>query len=332
MYSYASERLLSVLYQPFLFPESRSCFNFFRSNHLKSCPAVYKKAMPPSSPRCMLSRVALKFSSQLPVSRTWKSPDALWVAMDTVPSQDSVVFMLTIYQVQRASYHYFLFSPPDVYQHSYSYEGDNFVLDQQVVRAAVKSHNNMLESRDASTLSPSTTYLRLLLGNATGPSLPPDTSWQDPATAIHLLEWRAALLVREYAQNIDELDAFAGQRVAKAVTEAFVAARVGDTIKSLPNEIAGRQDDIRHLEKLYLLVRSFLLFRIDLLSDVPYSVPFDNSRNRYCGSPFVRCPRYEQWSGCYSHLETRYQRYQYWVVTRGYWPDRRIRLHGLGIG
>jgi len=231
--------------------------------------------------------------------------------MDTVPSQDSVVFMLTIYQVQRASYHYFLFSPPDVYQHSYSYEGDNFVLDQQVVRAAVKSHNNMLESRDASTLSPSTMYLRLLLGNATGPSLPPDTSWQDPATAIHLLEWRAALLVREYAQNIDELDAFAGQRVAKAVTEAFVAARVGDTIKSLPNEIAGRQDDIRHLEKLYLLVRSFLLFRIDLLSDVPYSVPFDNSRNRYCGSPFVRCPRYEQWSGCYSHLETRYQRYQY---------------------
>ena len=329
MYSYSLERLLYVLFQAFLFPESRSCFNFFRSNHFKSCRAIYKKAMPPSSPRCMLSRVALKFSLQLLVSRTWKLLDALWVAMDIVPSQDSVVFTLTIYQVQRAPYHYFLFTPTNVYQYLYSYEGDNFVLDQQVVRAAVKSHNNMFESRDTSTLSPSTAYLRLLLGNAAGPSLSPDTSWQDPVTAIHLLEWRAALLVREYAQNIDELDAFAGQRVAKAVTEAFVATRVGDIIKSLPDRIAGRQDDIRHLEKLYLLVRSFLLSRIDLLSDVLYSVPFDNSRNGYCGSPFVRCPRYGQ---CYSHLETRYQRYQYWVVTWGYRPDRRIWLHGLGIG
>jgi len=198
-----------------------------------------------------------------------------------------------------------------VYQHLYSFEGDNFVLDQQVVRAAVKSHNKMLESRDASALSPSATYLRLLLGNVSGPSPPPDTTWQDPATAIHLLEWRAALLVREHVQNIDEPDAFAGQRVAKAVTEAFVAAQVGDIIKSLPDKTVGRQDDIKHLKKLYLLVRSFLLPRIDLLRNALHLVPSDDSRNRYCGSPFVRCPRCEQWSGCYSHFENRYQRYQY---------------------
>lgn len=154
------------------------------------------------------------------------------------------------------------------YLPSATYEGDNFVLDQQVVRAAVKSHSNMLKLGDVSALSPSTMYLRLLLGSTSGPSLPSDTAWQDPATVIHLLEWRAALLVREFAKNIDEPDVFAGQRVAKAVIEAFVAARVGDIIKSLPDTINGKQDNIKHLEKLYLL---FLLTSlesgiVDLLS------------------------------------------------------------------
>ena len=165
----------------------------------------------------------------------------------------------------------------------------------------------MLKLGDVSALSPSTMYLRLLLGSTSGPSLPSDTAWQDPATVIHLLEWRAALLVREFAKNIDEPDVFAGQRVAKAVIEAFVAARVGDIIKSLPDTINGKQDNIKHLEKLYLLVRSSSLSPVDPLNNVLHSVPSDVSRVGYRGSPFVRCSRYEQWQGRYSYLETRYK-------------------------
>lgn len=69
------------------------------------------------------------------------------------------------------------------------------------------------------------------------------------------MEWRAALLVRELAKNLDDPDISAGQRVARAVTEAFVAARVGDIIKSLPEVLEGHQKDINVLGKLYLLVR-----------------------------------------------------------------------------
>ncbi|KXN92550.1 Putative peroxisomal acyl-coenzyme A oxidase 1.2 [Leucoagaricus sp. SymC.cos] len=117
------------------------------------------------------------------------------------------------------------------YLPSATYEGDNFVLDQQVVRAAVKSYGNLLKTNDSPNLSPSMAYLRLLAVDATVPTAPTEAAWQDPATTIQLLEWRAALLVREVSQNIDDLDATAGQRVAKAVTEAFVAARVGEIIK-----------------------------------------------------------------------------------------------------
>ncbi|KAF5353255.1 hypothetical protein D9756_008030 [Leucocoprinus leucothites] len=139
------------------------------------------------------------------------------------------------------------------YLPSATYEGDNFVLDQQVVRAAVKSYGNLLKSKDASSLSPSTAYLRLLAANVTKPSIPSEGAWQEPATVILLLEWRAALLVHEFAKNISEPDASAGQRVAKAVTEAFVAARVGDIIKTLPEALEGKERDIKILGRLYLL-------------------------------------------------------------------------------
>ena len=52
-------------------------------------------------------------------------------------------------------------------------------------------------------------------------------------TSILLLEWRAAVLVREHSQTVAEPDATVNQRVSKAVTEAFVAAQVGEIITSL---------------------------------------------------------------------------------------------------
>lgn len=129
------------------------------------------------------------------------------------------------------------------------------MLDLQVVRAALKSYANLLKSKDTSNLSPSTSYLRLLVTANNTPPVPSDNAWQDPTTAILLLEWRAALLVRELAQNVQEPDASSPQRVAKAVTEAFVGARVGEIINGLPEALNGRERDVKVLGRLYLLVR-----------------------------------------------------------------------------
>ncbi|KAG6877480.1 hypothetical protein C0993_006948 [Termitomyces sp. T159_Od127] len=121
---------------------------------------------------------------------------------------------------------------------SATYEGDNFVLDQQVVRAALKSYTRLTTAAkpSADSLSPSTAYLRLLLSKQPAPASVSSAAWNDPATSIALLEWRAALLVREHAQTKGESDASANQRVSKAVTEAFVAAQVGSIINGLATD------------------------------------------------------------------------------------------------
>jgi len=117
------------------------------------------------------------------------------------------------------------------------YEGDNFVLDQQVVRAALKSYKMLFSAKhpSAAGLSPFSHYLRLLLNPTTRPQLElSDSPWEDPATLILLLEWRAAKIVQELAQNQLNTDASINQRVSKAVTEAFVVVQVGEMIGSLP--------------------------------------------------------------------------------------------------
>jgi len=135
------------------------------------------------------------------------------------------------------------------------YEGDNFVLDQQVVRAALKSYANILKQQDISNLSPSNVYLRLLVNNNINtPSVPSTDAWQHPSTAILLLELRAALLVRELARSVDNPDASVTHRVGKAVTEAFVAARVGEIIQGLPQAFEGNGRNTKVLGRLYLLV------------------------------------------------------------------------------
>ncbi|RDB17664.1 Peroxisomal acyl-coenzyme A oxidase 1 [Hypsizygus marmoreus] len=143
------------------------------------------------------------------------------------------------------------------YLPSVTYEGDNFVLDQQVVRAALKSFGTLFSSNSPSTsvssLSPSSQYLRLLLQPAAPLPSPTGDGWGDPAAAILLLEWRAALLVREHAQTADEPDASVYQRVSKAVTEAFVAVQVGEIIKTLTSLPAHDAHVIRSLYTLYLL-------------------------------------------------------------------------------
>ncbi|KAF5366862.1 hypothetical protein D9757_011921 [Collybiopsis confluens] len=156
---------------------------------------------------------------------------------------------------------------------SVTYEGENFVLDQQAVRAALKAFKNLFgddgKSRPSSStlqnLPPSTYYLRLLIDSKEPPVLhdasnnshPPasssSSSWNDPETLILLLEWRAALLVHEMAQTVEDPDATIYQRVSKGTTEAFVARRVGEMISGLRANSELKKQDVGVLGRLYLL-------------------------------------------------------------------------------
>ena len=135
------------------------------------------------------------------------------------------------------------------------YEGDNFVLDQQVVRAALKSYRSLFSSNPpaVASLTPSSAYLRHLLDPPTIPSSFSNNDWSDPSTSILLLELRAALLLQEHAQNALETDASANQRISKAVSESFVAAQVGGMIYSLSSMPA---KDRVVVSKVFLLVGS----------------------------------------------------------------------------
>ena len=63
---------------------------------------------------------------------------------------------------------------------------------------------------------------------------------------------RAACMVRERATHAADPDASMEQRVSRAVTDAFVAAQVGDIIDGLDDSISGKEAAI--LRKLYTLV------------------------------------------------------------------------------
>jgi len=152
------------------------------------------------------------------------------------------------------------------YLPSATYEGDNYVLDEQVVRAALKSYKNFFSAREPSIslLSPSSYYLRLLLKGSDQPPSVTDLSWKDTAFAALMLEWRAALIVQELARNLSNPDASAKQRVSKAVTEAFVATQVTQMVREL--ELADKDRGVVvDLYRLYLLT-TLETALVDLLS------------------------------------------------------------------
>ena len=131
-----------------------------------------------------------------------------------------------------------------------TYEGDNFVLDGQVVRAALKAFARFT-SEKSGDLGPNEAYLRRL-GGAEGPTNAKAGEWGNPQTAIELLERRAACMVRERAKHASDPDASSDRRVARAVTDAFVAAQVGEIIRGLEQSVGGKEAAI--LRKLYTLV------------------------------------------------------------------------------
>ena len=125
-----------------------------------------------------------------------------------------------------------------------SYEGDNYVLDLQVVRAAVKAFKRYASAAkpDPSTLPPSSRYLRLLYPSSRDNVASGD--WADPRRSVNLLELRAVHMVRDYVKNEADPDASAAQRVSRAVTEAFVAAQVATFIQTLPTHLPGKEAQI----------------------------------------------------------------------------------------
>ncbi|KAI4519333.1 acyl-CoA oxidase [Schizophyllum commune Loenen D] len=139
---------------------------------------------------------------------------------------------------------------------SASYEGDNYVLDQQVVRAALKAYKALKPG--VKDLPPSSAYLQRLTGGENPPSGFTFTSIEalvaDPSTLVALLEWRAALVVRELA-NAGEVTGMDAARVARAVTDAFVAARVAEMTQEVEKDGVRREDAgvLRRLFVLYLL-------------------------------------------------------------------------------
>jgi acyl-CoA oxidase len=142
------------------------------------------------------------------------------------------------------------------YVPSATYEGDNFVLDQQTVRGALKSLKNLQASKNPSTtLSPSSIYLRLLLDPVASNSHSlqfNDSTWTSVESVALLLEWRAALMVQEAARNVEEPDANVNNRVAKAVAEAFVASQIVSFVKNLQMGTVEAKV-VTDLYRLYLL-------------------------------------------------------------------------------
>jgi acyl-CoA oxidase len=122
------------------------------------------------------------------------------------------------------------------------YEGDNYVLVQQVVRAAVKSLQAVLSSSDrvkaAKSMPQSTYFLRLLPDLAEAHVAPSPLTWS-AADAVYLLELRAAHMVKDYASRSkhQSSDGSADWRVARAVTEAFVAPRIGKVIVDVERKL-----------------------------------------------------------------------------------------------
>ncbi|KAF9529139.1 peroxisomal oxidase [Crepidotus variabilis] len=150
-----------------------------------------------------------------------------------------------------------------------TYEGDNFVLDQQVVRAALKTYRRLFSSGGQPSVdlfSPSSSFLRYMIDPALTPthSVIHEAQWRDPETSILLLERRAAVMVHDHVQNLDSgegaftEDANANQRLSKAVTEAFVGVQVGNIIKTLGGTL--QESDATMVRKILLL---YLLTTVD---------------------------------------------------------------------
>lgn len=121
-----------------------------------------------------------------------------------------------------------------------TYEGDNYVLDKQVVRAVVKGHHMGVQ------LPPESLSVFAFLGQLDAPP-PSPVSARDLAQT---LRYRAAHVVQDFAQLKDvSQDPGAEARVSRAVGDAYVA---GIAANALEQGLPGGEP-VNRLFLLYLL-------------------------------------------------------------------------------
>ncbi|KAH9834504.1 acyl-CoA oxidase [Rhodofomes roseus] len=148
-----------------------------------------------------------------------------------------------------------------------TYEGDNFVLDLQIVRGALKAYKSLQSSsfsvNAVAQLPPSSAYLRFLLPQFTTKLSEPD--WTDPTQVVVLLERRASAMVGYRAETTD-IDASMDNRVSKATIDAYLSVRVRELIESLPQILQPREASV--VSKLYTLTLLTLVESglVDILS------------------------------------------------------------------
>ncbi|PCH43218.1 peroxisomal oxidase [Wolfiporia cocos MD-104 SS10] len=135
-----------------------------------------------------------------------------------------------------------------------TYEGDNYVLDLQVVRGALKAFHALARAPPATAsppLPPSAAYLRFLHpSHSATPHADAGADWADHATAVTLLERRAAALVQARAASESAsassggesaLDADMDHRISRAAAEAYLAMRIGELVRGLPGALPARE-------------------------------------------------------------------------------------------
>ncbi|GAA5870580.1 hypothetical protein JCM3774_003713 [Rhodotorula dairenensis] len=146
---------------------------------------------------------------------------------------------------------------------STTYEGDNYILNLQVARSALKAFTNLVTAKAPgealSQLTPSSAYLASLVSPP--PNLPlaiPSTieGWQDLHTLQRLLSLRAALTVARVARQLEPQGGGAGGgagkkfgdlswecvALSKAVVEAFLAKVMVEAVSSSSSATAAAKD------------------------------------------------------------------------------------------
>ncbi|TKA50277.1 hypothetical protein B0A53_06349 [Rhodotorula sp. CCFEE 5036] len=156
---------------------------------------------------------------------------------------------------------------------STTYEGDNFILNLQVARSALKAFTNLVTAkapREAlSRLTPSSAYLATLAPPPTLPLQLPSTleSWKDHSLLQRLLSLRAALTVARVARMMEpqggkKFGDLSWECVAlsEAVVEAFLAKVMVDALAE-GGSLAQAAGSNEH-QVLKQVVTFFLLHRV----------------------------------------------------------------------
>ncbi|GAA5907744.1 hypothetical protein JCM6882_008961 [Rhodosporidiobolus microsporus] len=171
---------------------------------------------------------------------------------------------------------------------SVTYEGDNYILNFQVARAALKTLSALASSSSTSStcsaLHPSDPFLPSLSQLTALPSLPlpapspSSPSWTDPKYLLTLLHLRAALLTARLAAVLaagrkqwEDLS-WECREVAEAVAEAWVAGEVGKAVEELEGAAkkGGEWEGLKGEKERAVVAR---LFRFHLLHLVLTAYP-----------------------------------------------------------